>query len=156
MIFIGLGSNQGNREAYLQSALDRLATQAVEIVRVSPWLETEPWGLTDQPAFLNGVCEVRFGGSAPELMQVLLDTEEALGRVRTQKWGPRTIDLDLLEFNREIHDTGFLTLPHPWYTGREFVLDPLADLEPGWVPTGHRHTVTKLLEALRNPQPVQP
>ncbi len=107
-------------------------------------VETPPWGLIEQPSFINAVCEIDFTGSAPDLLDILQKIENDMGRIRTEKWGPRVIDLDILEFNREIHLGERLTLPHPFYPERTFVLEPLAELEPHWVPTGYRNTVSEL------------
>ncbi|MEZ4686717.1 MAG: 2-amino-4-hydroxy-6-hydroxymethyldihydropteridine diphosphokinase [Bacteroidia bacterium] len=146
MIFLGLGTNMGNREANIARALGELALSGIGILRCASVIETPAWGMEDQPAFLNTVAEVSFGGSARELLNTLLSVEEKMGRIREEKWGPRLIDLDIIEFNRQQIDEPGLQLPHPWYTQRRFVLEPLAQLEPGWVPAGMEVTVSELLK----------
>ncbi|MEZ4774685.1 MAG: 2-amino-4-hydroxy-6-hydroxymethyldihydropteridine diphosphokinase [Bacteroidia bacterium] len=148
MIFLGLGSNMGDKVRNIIAAMDHLSSAEVLIRRRSRLFETPPWGVETQDEFLNIVCEVSFDGSPERLLQILLDTEQLMGRYRYYKWGPRLIDIDILEFNREIHSTESLTLPHPFYPQRPFVLVPFADLEPGWVPTGFDQTVSQILETL--------
>lgn len=148
MIFIGLGSNIGDTRGHLTQALALLEQQQVQILRASSLYETEPWGYADQDWFLNAVCEVAWAGTPQELLEVLLQTELQLGRRREIHWGPRIIDLDLIEFQGITLQQEHLTLPHPAYPERDFVLVPLAELEPDFVPTGHTQTVSQLAAAL--------
>lgn len=150
MVLLGLGSNIGDKVAHLQEALQRLEAAGVPVLRVSSFWETAPWGITEQEGFVNAVCEVRYDGDPTDLLDKVLAIELDMGRIRTQKWGPRLIDIDLLEFHRQVIDTERLTLPHPFYPERDFVLGPLAELEPDWVPTGRKETVKVLWEALRS------
>jgi 2-amino-4-hydroxy-6-hydroxymethyldihydropteridine diphosphokinase len=133
MIFLGLGSNLGDKRASLDTALAMLHLRGVRVLRVSPYLETAPWGVTDQDWFVNAVAEVTFSGSPEELLAICQAVELQLGRERLLKWGPRTIDIDLIEFNGEIRVSATLTLPHPLYRERDFVMLPLRQLEPDWV-----------------------
>lgn len=148
MIFLGLGSNMGNREANVARALGELAIAGIGITRCASLIETPAWGIEDQAAFLNTVVEVSFEGEARELLDIVLEVEQKMGRIREQKWGPRLIDIDIIEFNRRIIDEPGLQLPHPWYTKRAFVLEPLVELEPYLVPTGMSKTVSSLLKEL--------
>ncbi|MDX2245510.1 MAG: 2-amino-4-hydroxy-6-hydroxymethyldihydropteridine diphosphokinase [Bacteroidia bacterium] len=148
MIFLGLGSNMGDKVRNIIAALDHLSFASVQILRRSRLFITPPWGVETQDEFLNIACEVSFKGSPQQLLQILLDTEQLMGRYRYYKWGPRLIDIDILEFHREIHSTESLKLPHPYYPRRPFVLVPLADLEPDWIPTGMDKTVAQILETL--------
>ncbi len=126
LAYIGLGSNLGDREAVLLRAAD-----ALDAVRISPVIETEPWGFADQPPFLNAVAEVETDLSARGLLELLLDIEQRLGRTRTgPRYGPRTIDLDLLLYGHEVIDEPGLRVPHPRLAERRFVLEPLAALVP--------------------------
>ena len=128
--FIALGSNLGEREAMIRLALDDLARlPATTLVRASSLYDTEAVGETDQPNFLNAVVELDTELSARQLLWNLLLIEKRLGRVRTQRWGPRTIDLDLLLYGRQQMDTPALTLPHPRMHERAFVLVPLLELD---------------------------
>lgn len=132
--YIGLGANLGDREATLREAV-RLLGEApcVAVLRVSSFLETEPWGLADQPWFLNGAAELETSLGPRELLAVLLDVERRLGRVRdasTQRWGPRLVDLDLLVHGPLVLDEPGLQVPHPRLRERLFALAPLAELAP--------------------------
>ena len=126
LAYVGLGANLGARDGSIRRASDLL-----EARRLSTLRETEPWGVVDQPAFLNAVAEVEWNGTARELLERLLSIERELGRVRDgSRWGPRVIDLDLLVFGSETIDEPGLTVPHPELARRRFVLEPLAELSP--------------------------
>jgi 2-amino-4-hydroxy-6-hydroxymethyldihydropteridine diphosphokinase len=126
LAYIELGSNLGDREAMLLRA-----AEAIDAVRISPLIETEPWGYADQPRFLNAVAEVETELSARRLLDLLLDVERRLGRTRTgPRYGPRTIDLDLLLYGDEVIDEPGLQVPHPRLPERRFALEPLAALVP--------------------------
>ncbi|MGD0999588.1 MAG: 2-amino-4-hydroxy-6-hydroxymethyldihydropteridine diphosphokinase [Candidatus Brocadiia bacterium] len=128
--YIGLGSNLGDREGCLRAALQALRDAGVVILRTSRFVETLPVGKTDQPDFLNAAAELRTDLSARELLDLLLRIESSLGRVRAERWGPRTLDLDLLLYDGEvIRETG-LEVPHPRMHERRFVLEPLAEIAP--------------------------
>ena len=128
--YIGLGSNLGRRKKNITAALNALeTTRAIEVVRVSSLFETEPvGGQEDQPRFINGVAHLKTTLSPERLLSVCLNIEESLGRKREIRWGPRTIDLDLLIYGQEIRATPELTLPHPLMHERSFVLIPLAEI----------------------------
>ena len=147
--YVGLGANLGDREATIRRALELLAREKeVEVVAVSELRETEPVGVVDQPRFLNGATAVDTSLSARELLDVLLRIERDLGRVREgARWGPRTIDLDLLLYGDEEVDEPGLRVPHPRLRERRFALEPLADLDPGARVPG-RGTVSDLLAGL--------
>lgn len=139
--FIGLGGNLDNPRQYLDRAVELLARDPdLEVVRVSSFRETEPVGYADQPPFLNGAVELETELEARELLERLLEVERALGRERSgPRFGPRTIDLDLLLYgDRTIEEPG-LTVPHPRLAERRFALEPLAELDPGLtLPDGRR------------------
>ena len=128
--YIALGSNLGDKEKNLRRALLLLTQQGVEVVRVSSFLSTEPYGVTDQPQFLNAVACVRTSLAPLALLDVLLATELAMGRVRLRHWGERNIDLDLLLYEDVVLDLPRLHLPHPDMQNRDFVLLPLAEIAP--------------------------
>ncbi|MFK7922555.1 MAG: 2-amino-4-hydroxy-6-hydroxymethyldihydropteridine diphosphokinase [Bacteroidia bacterium] len=151
MIFIGLGSNEGNPAKNLREALNLMPAYGIEVLRCSALYRTEPWGITDQAVFVNAVAEVSFGGEALALLDALLTIETEMGRVRHFKWGPRLIDLDVLEFHRQEIDSERLQLPHPYYPDRDFVLVPLAELEPDWIPTGSDESVSTKIKNLEIP-----
>lgn len=146
--FIGIGSNLGDRETHLRGALELLsAEEGIKIVAVSVLRETEPVGPVEQGPFLNGAVHVDTELRPKELLERLLDIEERLGRVRRERFGPRTIDLDLLVYGDEVLDEPGLTLPHPRLHERRFALEPLAELAPGLVLPG-RGPVSALLAKL--------
>ncbi|MEX0849900.1 MAG: 2-amino-4-hydroxy-6-hydroxymethyldihydropteridine diphosphokinase [Gaiellaceae bacterium] len=130
--YIGLGANLGPREVTLLRAADLLAADpGIEVLEISQLRETEPVGDVEQPSFLNGAVAVETTLSPRELVNVLLRVERELGRVRDgERWGPRTIDLDLLLYGDEIVDEEGLRVPHPRLHERRFALEPLVDLEP--------------------------
>lgn len=149
--YVGLGANLGDREATIRRAIARLAAEAgVEVVAVSRLRETEPVGPVDQPPFVNGAVVLATELGARPLLELLLAVERELGRdrAREERWGPRTIDLDLLLYgNLELDEPG-LTLPHPRLAERSFVLEPLLELDPGLtLPDGR--SVEGLLAAQR-------
>lgn len=130
--YIGLGSNLGEREPTLREALARLdAVDGVSVVAVSSFRETEPVGLLDQPRFLNAAAELETALAPRALLDTLLSVERALGRDRSveARWGPRTIDLDLLLYGDEEIDEAGLTVPHPRLGERRFVIEPLLELD---------------------------
>jgi 2-amino-4-hydroxy-6-hydroxymethyldihydropteridine diphosphokinase len=137
--YVGLGSNLGEREQTLRSAVDALAdAEGVEVAAVSTFIDTEPVGFLDQPRFLNGVAAIDTTLSARELLSLLLELERRFGRSRegVPAQGPRTLDLDLLLYGEhEIAEPG-LQVPHPRLHERAFVLEPLAELAPGLVIPG--------------------
>ena len=130
--YVGLGANLGPREVTLLRAVDVLAAeQGVKILAVSQLRETDPVGNVEQPTFVNGAVAVETSLSPRELLDALLRVEQELGRVRDgERWGPRTIDLDLLLYGYEIVDEPGLRVPHPRLHERRFALEPLVDLEP--------------------------
>jgi len=137
--WIGLGGNIGDVRAAMAAALDRLdAHDAIAVEAVSNLYRTPPWGLTDQPDFLNACAALVTSLPAGELLAACLDTERALKRERTVRWGPRTIDIDLLAFEGEEHDGDGLKLPHPRMLERAFVLKPLGDIAPDLTIAGRR------------------
>jgi 2-amino-4-hydroxy-6-hydroxymethyldihydropteridine diphosphokinase len=126
LAYVGLGSNLGDREGLIRSAAAAIGARRLSRIR-----ETEPWGYEGQPAFLNAAAEVETTLAPRQLLDHLLDVELGLGRERGgPKWGPRTIDLDLLLYGDEVVDEPGLQVPHPFLLERLFVLEPLAELVP--------------------------
>ena len=147
LIYLGLGSNIGDRESHLQAALERLPAAGVTVRRISPFYETEPVDYTGQRWFLNCVAE---GETELLPMQLLSRTgriERELGRVRTIPKGPRTIDIDILLYGASVIRAPRLEVPHPRLSERRFVLAPLADLAPDLRHPVTGRTVRQMLEA---------
>ena len=129
--YVGLGANLGPREVTLLRAADLLASaDGVEVVAVAQLRETEPVGLLEQPPFLNGAVAIDTSLPPRALLDLLLEIERSLGRVRGERWGPRTIDLDLLVYGDERVDEEGLHVPHSRLHERRFALEPLAELDP--------------------------
>ena len=126
--YVALGSNLGDREENLCTALKHLQENGVEVVKTSTFIETEPYGVTDQPGFVNAVCQVETELAPLELLRLLLKIEQEMGRVRLRRWGERNIDLDLLLYEDAVLESEELTLPHPDMQNRDFVLIPLAEI----------------------------
>jgi 2-amino-4-hydroxy-6-hydroxymethyldihydropteridine diphosphokinase len=136
--YVGLGANLGDREAMLRSALEQLRAEPdVRVTAVSTFLDTAPVGLVDQPRFLNAVAAVETDLGARGLLDRLLGIERRLGRTRAgPRFGPRTIDLDLLLYDDEQIDEPGLQVPHPRLHERLFALEPLAELDPDLILPG--------------------
>jgi 2-amino-4-hydroxy-6-hydroxymethyldihydropteridine diphosphokinase len=138
--FLGIGSNLGDRAALLQGAVDGLAaTDGITVVAVSPVYETEPVGGPEQPEYLNAVVAVDTDLTPRQLLEVAQRLEREAGRVRGERWGPRTLDVDVLLVGDEHVEEPDLVVPHPRLYERAFVMVPLADLDPmlaPWVPPG--------------------
>lgn len=142
--FLGLGSNLGDRAGMLSAALSLLSGPDLRIIRTSRVYESPPWGKPDQPPFLNQVVEVETTLSPEMLLARCREIEDALGRVRRERWGPRTIDIDILLYGDLVIETSDLVVPHAELRRRAFVLVPLAEVAPALrLPTGE--TVQDLL-----------
>ena len=147
--YVGLGANLDAREETIRKALDLLgAHPRIDVVAVSTLRETEPWGpVAQQPPLSLDAAAVETSLEPRALLGVLLDVERRLGRVREERWGPRTIDLDLLVYGDAVVDEPGLTVPHPRLRERAFALEPLVELEPELVVPGQGPAVA-LLESL--------
>lgn len=129
--YVGLGSNLGRRERNLSAARRRLRQKGARILRQSRVTETEPWGVTDQPRFLNQVVEIEWSGSPRSLLAAAKAAEREGGRRPTRRWGPRVIDVDILLFGTERVDQPDLRIPHPRIAERPFVIEGLEELGAG-------------------------
>lgn len=149
MVFIGLGSNLGDRNANLHAALDALnAHPAVRVARTSTFYETVPLGSAQQPDYVNAVAALETSLEAGALLLLMRDIEDRLGRVRAERWQPRTIDLDLLLFDQQVIVTSELTIPHPGMHLRSFVLRGLCELGPELIHPVLRQSVAELYRRL--------
>ena len=131
-VFIALGTNLGaDLERNLREALEGLGSlPGTGVIRVSSFLSSEPWGVTDQPRFLNAVAEIRTALEPLPLLQALKGLEHRLGRVPSFRWGPRAIDFDIILYGERAVDLPGLKIPHPRFKERDFVLKPLREIAP--------------------------
>jgi 2-amino-4-hydroxy-6-hydroxymethyldihydropteridine diphosphokinase len=143
--YLLIGGNEGDRSAYLMETSRRMETPDTRIIRRSSLYETAAWGKTDQAAFLNQALILETSLDAPALMQKLLALEEEMGRVRTERYGSRTIDIDILFFNSDIIRLPWLTIPHPEVANRRFALVPMDEIAAGYIHPILRKTIHELL-----------
>lgn len=148
IVFIQLGSNLGQRSEKLTLARALIAQRMGPILLSSGVVETAAWGNTEQPAFLNQVLKIISFLSPEDLLDAALAIETALGRERKEKWGPRTIDIDIIAIDQLVIDLPQLTVPHPWLQQRLFVLQPMAEIAPGWQHPVFKRTVQEMMENL--------
>lgn len=153
-VYLSLGSNVGDRAANLNAAINRLRTLG-EVLQVSSLYETEPVEFTAQPWFLNCAIELDTEKTAQQLIEAILEIEQQMGRTRTQKKGPRSIDIDILLFGNSTIDTKGLSIPHPGLQERRFVLEPLAEIAPGVRHPALKKTIQELRAALPPGQAVR-
>jgi 2-amino-4-hydroxy-6-hydroxymethyldihydropteridine diphosphokinase len=129
--YLGLGSNEGNRQQYMSNAVELISDHAsMQIIKQSEVLETAPYGLTDQADFLNQVLIIETELSAEELLEECQLIESKLGRIRSIKWGPRTMDIDILFYGDVVVESAELQIPHPDLHNREFILRSMLELDP--------------------------
>jgi 2-amino-4-hydroxy-6-hydroxymethyldihydropteridine diphosphokinase len=153
-VYLSLGSNVGDRAANLNAAIHRISALG-DVVQVSSLYETEPVEFTAQPWFLNCVVELETEKTPQQLMAALLEIERQMGRTRTQKKGPRSIDIDILLFGDSTVDTKGLTIPHPALQERRFVLEPLAEIAASLRHPLLKKTIRELRDALPPGQTVR-
>jgi len=150
IVFLGLGSNIGDRGSTLSRAVDEISRSCGTLRRSSTLYDTAPWGNKRQSAFLNQVIEIETHHSPRELLHHCQHIEKLLHRRRIIRWGPRTIDIDILLFGDRIIRERGLTIPHQRLRSRRFVLVPLAELAPDLTVPGTQRTVAELLKACRD------
>ncbi|HEX8949402.1 MAG TPA: 2-amino-4-hydroxy-6-hydroxymethyldihydropteridine diphosphokinase [Dissulfurispiraceae bacterium] len=150
IVHLGIGSNIGDRKANCERALELLGGRGIKIKKVSSMYETKPWGLKEQPDFINMAAEAETDLSPEKLLDTLKRIEKEMGREETVKWGPRVIDLDILFYNDAIVDTQRLRIPHPFFRERDFVVTPLAEIAPDKVHPVLKKSVRQLREELKD------
>ncbi|WAM31627.1 2-amino-4-hydroxy-6-hydroxymethyldihydropteridine diphosphokinase [Caldicellulosiruptor naganoensis] len=148
-VILALGSNLGDRQRNIETAIEYLK-EKVDIKKVSTIIETEPYGYTQQPKFLNCCLMGKTCLSPFELLEFVLSIEKKMGRERLFKWGPRNIDIDILFYNSLVIDEENLKIPHPEIQKREFVLLPLSEIAPDFVHPVLKKTVVQLYTDLMN------
>ena len=151
--YIGIGSNLGNREENCQKAIALLIKKNIKITKRSSLYEIEPWGVKEQPRFINMAVEIETNLEPAELLKVIKEIENSMGRRKGIRWGPRVIDLDVLLYDDLILKTGELEIPHPAIKDREFVLKPLSEIAPDKIhPIFKKSIKTLLIELLESSQ----
>ena len=146
--YIGIGSNLGNRQKNCSRAIEMLETRGIVVKKRSSMYETKPWGVADQPQFINMALEVETGLEPYDLLRTLKDIEREIGRRETFKWGPRIIDLDILLFDALFLRDNSLQIPHPLMHERDFVLKPLCEIAPDKIHPLLKVRMCDLLEKL--------
>ena len=143
--YLLIGGNEGDRSAYLHETTRQIGSGGTRIIRQSSVYETAAWGKTDQAAFLNQALIIETPLDAPALMQRLLTIEEQMGRIRTERYGARTIDIDILFFNEDVIRLPWLIIPHPEVANRRFALEPVNEIAPDYVHPILQKTIHELL-----------
>ncbi len=148
IVYISSGSNLGDKKANILRAIDKIKRSNIEVLNVSSFYRTKPYGYQNQDDFYNIVIKIKTTQSPQNLLKLCLEIEKEMGRTRTIKWGPRTIDLDLLFFDKKIINTDQLVIPHPDLHNREFVLKPLLEISPQLVHPIFKKTIQDLYKEL--------
>lgn len=147
-VYIGIGSNIGNREENCEKAARLLLGNGITVTNMSLMIETEPWGVTDQQKFVNMAVEAQTDLGPEELLVVLKKIEFDMGRLPSARWGPRLVDLDILFYDDLVMKMDDLEIPHPYIKERDFVLKPLAEIAPEKMHPVFKKSVKELLEEL--------
>ncbi|NFI39934.1 2-amino-4-hydroxy-6-hydroxymethyldihydropteridine diphosphokinase [Clostridium botulinum] len=147
--YVAFGSNMGEKENYIKRALENIEERGMKIIKVSSIYETEPYGVLDQDSFLNGVVKIETNLTPEDLIGELLNIEKQLDRVRERRWGPRTIDLDIIFYDDLIINEKDLVIPHKDMENREFVLKPLCDIDENFIHPVLKKSVRQLYDELK-------
>ncbi|HKZ56738.1 MAG TPA: 2-amino-4-hydroxy-6-hydroxymethyldihydropteridine diphosphokinase [Thermodesulfovibrionales bacterium] len=150
--YIGIGSNLGNRQENCLRAVEFLEGKGIIVKKRSSMHETEPWGVKDQPRFINMAIEIETGLESKELLRILKIVEKELGRKESFKWGPRSIDLDILLFDDLVLKEDDLEIPHPLMHERDFVLKPLCEIAPDIIHPVLKKKICDLMQEIKNPK----
>lgn len=146
--YIGIGSNLGNRAENCVNAITLLIADGVRVTSISSMIETEPWGIKEQPKFINMAIQIQTPLAPDDLLKLLKDIEVRSGRVPGPVWGPRIVDLDILFYEDLVMKTPELEIPHPGAGSRDFVLKPLAEIAPELIHPVLKKSVRELLHSL--------
>ena len=153
-VYIQLGSNIGERESFITKSMHKVEADIGKIITASSIFETTAWGNENQNNFLNSVIEIKTPFDAFTILQKSQEIENNLGRERSDKWGERTIDIDILFYNNKIINTKELTIPHPLIQKRKFVLVPLSEIAPSYKHPILRKNISTLLSECKDTQKV--
>lgn len=148
VVFLGIGSNLGRRKENCLKALEILKKKGLTLLASSSIIETEPWGVEDQPPFVNMVVKAETKLSPLQLLKTVKEIEKEMGRRETYRWGPRVIDIDILFYDSQVVDLPELKIPHPYIQDREFVLRPLSEIAPDLVHPILKKPIKVLLDEL--------
>jgi 2-amino-4-hydroxy-6-hydroxymethyldihydropteridine diphosphokinase len=146
--YIGIGSNLGNRKQNCENAISLLKENRITVLKRSTMFETAPWGIKDQPKFINMAIKIDTILEPEDLLSLLKEIESAIGRTQTFRWGPRIIDLDILLYDNSIINTNTVKIPHPGIKDRDFVLRPLSEIAPEKIHPVFKKSIKKLLDEL--------
>jgi len=149
-VYLLLGSNLGDRQLFMQQAIEHIEKNIAPVSRLSYIYETQSWGKTDAPDYLNQVVLLKTDLPAPEILKRILNIEIILGRKREEKWGSRTIDIDILFYGSDIINEDALTVPHPELHKRRFTLEPLSDISPDFIHPGCKKSILQLKNELQD------
>ena len=154
-VYLQLGSNMGDRNAYLKNTIDFIAEEIGEIRKKSKIYESAPWGVENQNNYLNQALEITTDLSAEEVLEGVLKIEDKIGRVRNEKWGERIIDIDLLFFDDLIIEKEGICIPHIHLHNRKFVLIPLNEIVPNFIHPKYNKTIDELLKECKDTEKVE-
>jgi 2-amino-4-hydroxy-6-hydroxymethyldihydropteridine diphosphokinase len=149
-VYLLLGSNLGNRELFLQRATQYIEDEIAPVIKASSVYETQSWGKTDAPDYLNQVIMLQTNMSAQTILKKILSIEVVLGRRREEKWGSRTIDIDILFYGQAVINEPSLQVPHPELHKRRFTLEPLSEIAPDFVHTNYKKNILQLKNELQD------
>ncbi|HEY5327785.1 MAG TPA: 2-amino-4-hydroxy-6-hydroxymethyldihydropteridine diphosphokinase [Mucilaginibacter sp.] len=149
-VFLLLGGNLGDRHLFLDQAIKHIANDIAPVLQASSVYETESWGKTGAPDYLNQVIMLQTNLSAQTILQKILNIENILGRTRGEKWGSRTIDIDILFYGQAIINEPGLHIPHPELHNRRFTLAPLAEIAPDWIHPVLKKNILQLKNQLKD------
>jgi len=149
-VYLLLGSNLGNRNLFIEKAISQIESDIAPVVKASSVYETQSWGKTDAPNYLNQVIFIKTDIPARSILEKILNIEIDLGRKREEKWGSRTIDIDILFYGEAMISENGLQVPHPEMHKRRFTLEPLAEIVPDFIHPGSKKTILQLKNELED------